>query len=57
MKVDSTETVGKRLLEIKRRLRHVSGSSFSFYDEQVFHSSAVEDVKFLLDLVKKLQGE
>lgn len=55
MKSDPTETIGKRLTEIRRRLRHVSASrSPSYYDEQVFFSSAIEDVQFLLDLVKEL---
>ena len=59
MKSDSIETVGKRLAEIRRRLRHVkSPCSTPCYDNQVFLTNVIDDMYFLLALVseKKMGG-
>lgn len=59
MKSDSIETVGKRLAEIRRRLRHVNVPySTPCYDNQVFLTNVIDDMHFLLALIseKKLGG-
>lgn len=57
-KPTEVEMIGKRLLDIKRRLRHANVPySASCYDNQVFFANAAEDMQFLLDLVKRTKGE